>query len=341
MNLRSLSTLPTWDWPDDAADVIESALTDRRAAREDRMLAAVLASELIVGDDDLADSLLNIAGKGDEPQDLRAASAAALGPMLEYAESRDPVDEEPGLSDAAAERVQARLRELYESAGTPAPVRRAALAASARAAEDWHHDAVRSAWAGGDPAWRLTAVECMSSVAGFGDEILQALGGDDPDLRFWAVRAAGNWEVDAAWPQVVGLLRSKTTDRETLMAALEAAAEIRPHEAPEVLGPLADSSDEQIAMAAMDALDLAGALLAEGEEDEGVDWDDDGDEEVEMRDDYEESVLGDDDLDDDDDLGDDDEDDLDDLDDEEFEDDDDWEDDGDDVKDADEDDETY
>jgi hypothetical protein len=142
-------------------------------------------------------------------------------------------------------------------ANVPRDVRRRILEASVRAPQDWHSDAVRAAYASADEVWRLTAVFCMRFVRGFDAQILEALNSTNPDIHYEAVLAAGNWEVDAAWPHVAALVTSRETEKPVLLAAIEAAASIRPQEAFEILNDLADSDDEDIADAVHEAMAMA------------------------------------------------------------------------------------
>ena len=84
------------------------------------------------------------------------------------------------------------------------------------------------------------------------------------------MNAAGNWEVDAAWPHVSALLTAPGTDKALLLAAIEAAAAIRPQEAELLLAELSDSHD--IADAAGSAMMMAADP-----------FDDDFDDESELR----------------------------------------------------------
>jgi hypothetical protein len=67
---------------------------------------------------------------------------------------------------------------------------------------------------------------------------------------------------------VTALITSPKTEKPLLLAAIEAIASIRPHEAVEILGDLADSHDEDIAAAVREAIAVATALSDEDEDDE-------------------------------------------------------------------------
>ena len=135
-----------------------------------------------------------------------------------------------------------------------------------RAPQTWHQDAVRAAYESDDEAWRLTAVFCMRFVRGFDEQILEALNSRNPDIHYEAVLAAGNWAVEAAWPHVAALVTSGKTDKPVLLAAIDAVASIRPHEAAAILDDLADSDDEDIVAAVHEAM-----AVAEGPSDEDED----------------------------------------------------------------------
>jgi hypothetical protein len=111
----------------------------------------------------------------------------------------------------------------------------------------------------------------MRFVRGFEEQILEALASTNPDIHYEAVVAAGNWGLDAAWLPIAALVASRKTEKPLLLAAIEAAAGIRPHEALEILDDLADSDDEDIAAAVDEAM-----AMAEGDSVED-DLDDDGD----------------------------------------------------------------
>lgn len=269
MDLNSLEDAPPWDWPANAGEVFVRTLRDRRNAASDRLVAAELAGDLVVMNDRMADLLLSIVRNADEPDELRSKAAISLGPVLEQTDIEGFEDDlsEPPIGKRTFERIQEALRTVYMDAGTPKEVRRRVLEASVRAPQDWHQDAIRDAYSSGDEEWTLTAVFCMQWIAGFNAEILAALSSRNPDIHCEAVRAAGEQELDAAWPHVTALLAAETTEKNLLLTAIEAAASIRPLEAAAVLGELSDSEDEDIAEAASEALQMAEPDFDEDDED--------------------------------------------------------------------------
>jgi ethanolamine utilization microcompartment shell protein EutL len=116
----------------------------------------------------------------------------------------------------------------------------------------------------------LTAVFSMRWVRGFDNQILEALKCADPEIHYQAVNAAGNWELDAAWPHIIALLNDSGTPKPLLLAAIGAASSIRPQEAGEILIVLAAPDDEEIAEAADEA--IAMSEPRSDEEDDASEW---------------------------------------------------------------------
>lgn len=273
MNLTTLKDTPPWEWPEGTAATLLGILRDDRASTSDLLLAAELAGDVAVINTELVDVLLSLLHRGDTPEAVRGQAAISLGPVLEYVDtgSFDDADDLP-IPERSFRQIQESLHELYLDANVPQDVRRRILEASVRAPQGWHRDAIRAAYGRRDEAWRLTAVFCMRFVRGFDEEILEALASPNPDIHYEAVIAAGNWGVDAAWPPIAVLVTSRKTPKHLLLAAIEAAAGIRPHEALELLDDLADSDDEDIADAVREAM-----AMAEGQSGDHDELDDDDD----------------------------------------------------------------
>jgi hypothetical protein len=271
MDLKTLKDTPPWEWPEGTDKIFLETLSDDRADESDRLLAAELAGDFTVINDQLADALLSILCNADESEKLRGNAAISLGPALEYADTDgfDDPDYVP-ISEQTFRTIQETLQKLYTDAGIPKEVRRPILEASVRAPQDWHRDAIRDAYSSGDEDWKLTAVFCMQFVRGFDDQILESLDSNNPDIHYEAVCAAGNWEVDGAWSHIVELVTSDETEKSVLLAAIDAVAGIRPQEAGAILVDLTDSDDEDVAEAAYEAM----AMAEEPRDDENDDEDD-------------------------------------------------------------------
>jgi len=271
MDLKTLEETPPWDWPEGINKFFLDILRNNQLEETDRLLAAELAGDFTVINDELVDILLSILQNANESKKLRANAVISLGPVLEYADTdgfEDP-DDVP-ISESTFSRIQESFRKLYMDTEVPNEVRRRILETSVRAPQDWHQDAVRAAYSSDDEDWKLTAAFSMRWIRGFNKQILEALGSDKEKIHYQAVCAAGNWEVDATWSHVSGLVSSKKTDKHLLLAAIDAVASIRPQEAGVVLIDLTDSNDEDIVEAAYEAMAMAEVLSDEPfDEEEG------------------------------------------------------------------------
>lgn len=63
------------DWPANARETLLAVLRDHRSAASDRVLAASLAGDITVMNDEAADLLLSIVQSTDGPARLRASAA--------------------------------------------------------------------------------------------------------------------------------------------------------------------------------------------------------------------------------------------------------------------------
>jgi hypothetical protein len=269
MDLKALKDTPPWDWPEGTAEKLVSVLRDEQAAEPDRVLATEMAGELTVVNDELVEALLKILPNSEESQQARARAAISLGPILECADTEgfeDP-DDMP-ISERHFQRIQKSLHELYMDAQIPEEVRRRILEASVRAPQDWHKNAVRTAYSSGDDAWKLTAVFCMRFLSGFDEQIVEELDSRNPDIHLEAVLAAGNWGIGAAWPHIAALIHSGRTPKPLLLAAIEAVPTVCPQEAGEVLSGLVESDDEDIFEAVQEALEMAAEPYGEDQDGE-------------------------------------------------------------------------
>src|SRR5580658_717746 len=167
MDLKSLQDTPPWEWPLDAGKTFLRFLIDPRASESDRLIAADLAGDSVVIDDELAEALLTIVGSSDESEQLRARAVISLGPVLELADTDgfDDPDMLPPITERGFRKIQHSLRKLYLDASTPKEARRRILEASVRAPEEWHQDAIREAYSSGDQEWMLTAVFGMRYIS--------------------------------------------------------------------------------------------------------------------------------------------------------------------------------
>jgi len=299
LNLKKLKNAPPWDWPANASDIVISALSNRKASKADRLLAADLAGEYVILSEEIFDALITVVCSHEESAELRSTAAIALGPGLEdsFAGDYEDIEDPPALSELFVQKIQKMLRDIYLDADAPKSVRRSVLEASVRDPQEWHAGAIKSAYNSDDAEWKLTAVFCMNYIKGFETQILESLTSSNPHIRYHAVNAAGNWEIDAAWPHIVRLVTSDNVDKSLRIAAIKAAASIRPHES-DILEPLVDSDDEDISETAMEA--LAEAEYASSVDLDGYEVEEYEDEDEEYEDDDEDDDDDDDDDEDDD-----------------------------------------
>lgn len=270
-----LKDTPPWEWPEDAGELISKVLSDKNAPADERLLAADLAGDNVVMDNEMAPRLLSIIKDTGESEELRSGAAVSFGPSLEYAEMMefdDFGDEDDLLSEEVFNEVQEAFRILYYDAGTPKLVRRRILEGSVRGPVEWHKEAVREAYSGDDTEWRITAVFCMGYIKGFESEIMESLESKNPEIFYEAVQSAGNWGLKDAWPCIKELLYKEDIDKWVLIAAIEAAATVNPEESVDILMDFQESEDDDIADAAEDALTTAGMAVDDFDDD---DFDDD------------------------------------------------------------------
>src|ERR1700722_18385003 len=154
MDLNDLRDTPPWERPGDAGRQIRKSLNNQNSDPADRLLAAEFAGDLTVLDNDLSNVLLAVLRNSEEPEELRAKAAIALGPVLEMAfiefdEELGEFDDPDALPISVGQfhTIQDALRGVYNDPAAPKLVRRRALEASVRAPEPWHQDAVRTAYA--------------------------------------------------------------------------------------------------------------------------------------------------------------------------------------------------
>jgi HEAT repeat protein len=275
MNINMLNDTPPWEWPEDAGEILSKVFLDKNAPAPDRLLAAELAGDNVVMDNDMAHRLLSIVKDTSESEELRSTAAVSFGAGLEYAEMMD-FDDYGGEGDLLTEEVfneiQETFRILYYDADTPKIVRRRILEGSVRGSAEWHKEAVREAYSLDDTEWHITAVFCMGYVRGFEDKIMESLESENPEVLYEAVQSAGHWGIKDAWPYIKELLLKEDIDKWLLIAAIEAAATVNPEESVEFLTDLENSEDEDIADAAEDALLNAGMLVDDFDDN---DFDDD------------------------------------------------------------------
>ena len=272
MDLTTLYDMAPWEWPEDANQLIYGVLTDCGATPDDRIMAAELAGEQVVMDDRMARALMSIVENKQEQEELRQMATVSLGPALDFAftmEFDDP--DEIIITEKAFHELQQSLKKLYHQPDLSDNLRRRVMETMVRAPEEWQQEVVQAAYLSDDEEWRRTAVFSMEFVAGFDQQIMESLDNPDPLIHFYAVTAAGNWQIDAAWDHVAALVSDKDIERELLLAAIEAVIFIRPREAAQLLEGFLESDDEEI----IDTIAESMAMISEVVPDDYLDEDED------------------------------------------------------------------
>lgn len=82
MELKRLKDIPPWDWPEGVGSVLLAALRNDTATESDQLLAAELAGDVIVMNDEMALALVSLLENGDRSEKVRARAAISLGPVL-------------------------------------------------------------------------------------------------------------------------------------------------------------------------------------------------------------------------------------------------------------------
>jgi hypothetical protein len=242
-------------------------------------------------DDEIARAYLDIAAS-DAGEEIRGDVIVGLGPIIEEAGMDYAVEEfelvpefGPGISRETFESIVNEVRAIYEDEAQPKLVRRRALEVLVRDPQPWQAAEIRRLFASEDEQWKLTAIFAMGHVEGFGSEIAAVVGSEKGLFLYEAVRAAGRMEVEAAAKRIRQIALSESAETELRLVAIEALPGVD-RDCEEVLQELLESDDEEIVVAAEDALDELTLALSLDEEDfdddeldlEDDDLDDDDDE---------------------------------------------------------------
>ncbi len=267
--LRQIYNTPPWDWPKTADTLLLATLQNPDGNEEDRLLAARMAGNFVVINDDLTEALLDIAENTNETEELRSKAIISFGAALSYIyvdmDEFAEVDEynDFAVTEAMYQRIIKSLQKLYFDGTVPDSVRRRTLEASIRSPQPYHSGAVRAAYQSGKENWMITAVFCMAHLKGFQQEILEALQSKVPDIKYHAVQAAGNWGITDAWSDISDILNDQNADTDLLLAAIDATGNIGHHEAIPALNELLDrsSDDDDIVDVVHEALAMLGELF--------------------------------------------------------------------------------
>jgi hypothetical protein len=147
MTISDIQQTAPWEWGDTEREELIAVLRDPGASVAERALAAELAGETVIVDDEIAGLLLAIARNAEEPEEVRSSAAIGLGPALEEADTAEitngivgEVDVDSPISAEVFASIKAGLREVVEDESAPALVRRRALEAAVRAPAPWQRE---------------------------------------------------------------------------------------------------------------------------------------------------------------------------------------------------------
>jgi hypothetical protein len=267
-SFAELVEVPPWDWPDDVGTVLRRVMGDPQENVDNRRLAIEMAADYAVDDPGLLVQVRSLLMDSATDEALRVRAALAMGPALELF-AAGPVGPTMAWMNGVIPALCDYLHDLYADTSTPTVLRRAALEASSFAAEAWHVVAVREALQSSDVEWMRVGARCMRNVPGFKNEIYGLLDSDDRQARAAAIDAAGAWELDEAWDPLAAIVASPEEDKELTIHAIRALGLLDLKEAAELVAPLEEHEDLDIAEAAGEVV----ALLEEDEETDELDED--------------------------------------------------------------------
>ncbi len=250
----------------------------RHPEAEERLAALFEISDEV--DDELVGELERMLLE-DPDEEVRARVPISLGPALELCFTE--LDEEgrlpppdfynmAPLTQEVYDRLVETLRRVYLDGTAPELVRRRVLEGAIRSPQPWQEKAVAAAYRSGEESWQITAVFCMGHLRGFEDEIVEAFESESEQVRFEAIRAAGEAGVQRLARPLQALAEDPEADPDERIVAILATANIGATGTFEILDELCADPEEAVAEAAEEALaDFSMLSLAE-EMLESDDW---------------------------------------------------------------------
>ncbi len=155
--------------------------------------------------DDLITQFISIL-QSDESSDVRAAAASALGGYIYQGEIEE-------LPETTLDLITDQLLKSYNSSEAVL-VRRMALEALGFSSREEIPPMIESAYYSGNRDWIISALFAMGRS--FNHQwhplVLEMLDHDDPEIRFEAVRAAGELEMKTAIERLIDLLNDSNSD---------------------------------------------------------------------------------------------------------------------------------
>ena len=223
-------------------------------------------------DPTLVTPLLNLL-QTDEFEAVRAAAAGALGRYIFEGELEE-------LAEDKVAPIIAALKNIYRDPTEPIVVRRRALEALGFLSDEDTSQLITQAYHHPDEQLRLSAVFAMGrslDAERWGAIVLEELVAPDPEMRFEAVRAAGELEYGPAVRRLGELLED--TDEEIQQMAVWSLGQIGGDKARQLLTLVLESDAEHLHEEAEDALaelefkaDNLDLVMFDFDDDEEDDW---------------------------------------------------------------------
>jgi HEAT repeat protein len=231
--VQRLSEAAETNFDMDFEGVTRLALTDL----DDHVRAAAIETTWHDETTDMATRLIAMAS-GDISQDVRAAAVSALGRYILLGElgKFDP---------AVARRAENIAIKLYNDHNQDVNVRRRALEAIANCGREGVTQMIEQAYADKNKQMRASAIHAMGSSYDqhWANIVLREFASNDPELRYEAVRSAGELELRDAVPHLAEILHEN--DREIQEMAIWALGEIGGEDARDLLEAEMERADEQ------------------------------------------------------------------------------------------------
>lgn len=224
---------------------------------------------------DLVDPLLNFLDNDPSPE-VRTAAATALGIYVFLGEMEELPPEE-------ARRVEDALLAVFNGNDT-LEVRRRALESAGFSHRPEAAAAIDKAYTQGDDLLRVSALFAMGRSLDrerWGDTVIEDLGHPNPEVRFEAVRAAGELQLEEAAP-VLGELVNEA-DPEIQELSIWSLGEIGGEEAQSILEELLETADGELSSLIEDALSNAELMAGMADFEPGGYEDDDLDDNAQAR----------------------------------------------------------
>jgi HEAT repeat protein len=173
----------------------------------------------------------------DKEARVRAVSATALGKFVYLGEIED-------IPEQTLDEIVDRLLEVHRSSDDTL-VRRRALESLGYSSREVVANLIENAFSSGRHDWVISALFAMgrSANARWADHVMEMLESDDSEIRYEAIRAAGELEIKRALPALLDLLVDD--DNDTRLAAVWSLSQIGGEDVQDALEQLYDETEDE------------------------------------------------------------------------------------------------